>query len=187
MTCISDQPYLTRTCELPGLLHVPEFITATEEGQLDSFFSTQTHWDWLGKKRRLPFGFTYSPSKRKIVRPAPPIPPILHALAVRFNEVGMMKKVANQVVVQEYLTGQGIGRHTDSGDFGPEIISLSLLSRCVMRFRCDGRAGHDVVLDPRSALAMTGEARRDWTHEIPGSSVRDRRLSITFRTFEGLI
>jgi alkylated DNA repair dioxygenase AlkB len=166
---------------------VPEFITTTQEAELESFIRTQTHWDWLGKKRRLPFGFTYSPTKRKIVQPAPPVPPILHALAVRFNEVGMLKEVANQIVVQEYLPGQGIGKHTDAGDFGPDIISLSLLSPCVMRFRHEGRTTHNVVLDPRSALAMTGEARQDWTHEIPGTSVRARRLSITFRTFGGLI
>jgi alkylated DNA repair dioxygenase AlkB len=127
--------------QIPGLLYIPEFITIQEEAELESFTATQVHWDWLGKKRRLPFGFTYSPTKRKIVRPAPAVPAILHGLAIRLTVAGLMSEVANQIVFQEYLSGQGIGEHVDAPDFGPDIVSVSLLSPCFMRFRHKTQAG----------------------------------------------
>ena len=54
-----------------------------------------------------------------------------------------MSEIAEQVVFEEYKPGQGIGRHTDlkpqSGTephagFGPVVVSVSILSPCVMRF-----------------------------------------------------
>lgn len=37
--------------------------------------------------------------------------------------------------LQDYQVGQGISKHTDSNDFGPEIFCVSLMSDCVMTFR----------------------------------------------------
>jgi hypothetical protein len=35
----------------------------------------------------------------------------------------------------DYEEGQGIAKHADSPNFGPEIFCVSLLSNCVMNFR----------------------------------------------------
>jgi alkylated DNA repair dioxygenase AlkB len=52
-----------------------------------------------------------------------------------------MPELAQQVVVQEYQSGQGIGRHIDlqpqtvpelRDGFGPVVVSLSILSSCVI-------------------------------------------------------
>ena len=103
-----------------------------------------------------------------------------------------MNELAEQVVVQEYKQGQGIDRHIDlqpqtgvkpRAGFGPVVVSVSLLSPCVMRFSHPvmGR-GLDITLEPQSAVALSVEMRTDWLHEIVPSTVRDLRISITFRT-----
>ena len=171
--------------EVPGLLYLPSFITEAEAAQLEAFVSSQAHWTAIGtKKRRLSFGYKYGISNHNIVEIAPPVAPILHALAVHLVEVGMMRDLADQVVVQEYPAGVGIGEHVDAEVFGPDLVSISLLSPCKMRFKklADSACRMDQTLEPRSALAITGEARTGWSHEIPAGTVIDRRLSITFRT-----
>jgi alkylated DNA repair dioxygenase AlkB len=95
-------------------------------------------------------------------------------------------------VVQEYKPGQGIGRHIDlepqtgvepRAGFGPVVVSVSILSPCVMRFSHPEKGrGPDITLEPRSAVALSGEMRTDWLHEIVANTVRDLRISITFRT-----
>jgi alkylated DNA repair dioxygenase AlkB len=168
-----------------GLKYWSEFVSKHEEERLVAYAEAQSHWTRFGKlKRRLAFGYVYGVSTRTIVRAAPPIPPLLELLAVRLVENNMMKTIADQVVVQEYPPGVGIGEHVDAPVFGPEVCSVSLLSRCVMRFR---HVAGDLpaiahVLEPRSGLAMTGSSRTDWSHHIDGASVVGRRLSITFRT-----
>lgn len=100
------------------------------------------------------------------------------------------------LIVNEYTLGQGIMPHVDSPTlFGPVILSLSLLSPCVMHFRHVATGRTQTVLlgrcspvrvvvdrtrprltplpcpalprvEPRSLLVMTGEARYAWTHMI---------------------
>jgi alkylated DNA repair dioxygenase AlkB len=168
-----------------GLKYWPEFVSATEEERLVAYAEAQSHWTRFGKlKRRLAFGYVYGVSTHTIVRAAPPIPPLLELLAARLVEKHMMETIADQVVVQEYPPGVGIGEHVDAPVFGPEVCSVSLLSRCVMRFRHIAGAipAVEQVLESRSGLAMTGSSRTDWSHRIDGASVIGRRLSITFRT-----
>ena len=96
-----------------------------------------------------------------------------------------------QLIVNEYEPGQGIGRHVDSHDFGNTIVSLSLGSQCHMIFR--DRAGDrgvlEIPLKARSLLIMKDEARLKWTHEIPSRKSdkgvpRRTRVSLTFRYLE---
>jgi alkylated DNA repair dioxygenase AlkB len=105
-------------------------------------------------------------------------------LASRLQEAGLLTDVAEQVVVQDYPAGIGIGKHIDALDFGPRVVSLSLLSSCIMRFRNVNQPQQrtDMLLERRSATGITGPARTQWTHEIVPRSVLARRLSIAFRT-----
>ncbi len=168
-----------------GLMYWPDFVSPSEETELVTYAEAQRHWISFGKlKRRLAFGYVYGVSSRTIVREAPPIPPLLDQLAVRLVESNMMGATADQVVIQEYPRGVGIGEHVDAPVFGPDVCSVSLLSPCVMRFRDLAGATRYVEqpLDGRSALAITGAARAEWSHWIDGKSVLCRRLSVTFRT-----
>jgi alkylated DNA repair dioxygenase AlkB len=97
----------------------------------------------------------------------------------------------DQMLVNEYLPGQGISLHRDYEPFDRTVVSISLLSACVMDFRrvADGRR-ESLLLEPRSLLVLSDEARYEWEHGIAprkkdrwrgGPVPRSRRVSVTFR------
>jgi alkylated DNA repair dioxygenase AlkB len=81
--------------------------------------------------------------------------------------------------------------HSDYAPFDRAVASLSLLSACVMDFDHPNSASrHSLLLEPRSLVVMTDEARYEWRHGIArrkkdrwlGSLLlRRRRLSVTSR------
>lgn len=102
----------------------------------------------------------------------------------------------DQLLVNEYLPGQGIAWHVDYQPFDRTVVSLSLLSACVMELRhvADGRR-EAILLEPRSLLVLSDEARYQWQHaiarrksdRIQGVAIpRQRRLSVTFRLLKRL-
>lgn len=105
----------------------------------------------------------------------------------------MNAALPDQVIINEYLPGQGITRHIDCVPcFGESVASLSLGSQCVMEFT-HAKTGEkqQQQLDPRSIVVLAGEARYDWQHSIPQRKsdmwdgekrMRGRRISLTFRT-----
>jgi alkylated DNA repair protein (DNA oxidative demethylase) len=177
-----SMPHRTFTEERPeDLVYLPEFLSEDESAAVSDLLAAHTHWSPLGKKRRLPFGYLYGLGRRKVIGAAPPFPPLFVRFAERICQVGLMDDLANQATVQEYQRAQGIGHHIDAPDFGPDIVSVSLYSPCVMRFTRADRV-YFQQLAPLSALGIRGTARSEWEHEIRGSSVPGLRVSITFRT-----
>jgi alkylated DNA repair dioxygenase AlkB len=100
-----------------------------------------------------------------------------------------------QLTINEYLPGQGIASHIDTHScFGDTIISLSLSSGCVMKFKnCSEQQQQylSIYLPPRSILIMSDEIRFVWEHAIPNRKTdlingmiipRNRRISLTFRS-----
>ena len=102
-----------------------------------------------------------------------------------------MPEPFDQLLVNEYLPGQGISLHTDYAPFGPTAVSCSLLPPGVMDFRhrpTGPRAS--LLLEPRSLRVQTDEARYDWEHGIAPRKrdvwhglwvERARCLSVTLR------
>ena len=89
----------------------------------------------------------------------------------------------NQVIINEYLSGQGIAPHIDLPSvFGECIASLSLGCACTMEFTKEAET-IPILLPPKSLLVLTNEARYNWKHGIPArkSNIASRRVSITFR------
>ena len=80
--------------------------------------------------------------------------------------------------------------HADHPGFGPAVAMVSLGDDWEMDFSRsgDGKRTASLLLERGSALALTGEARREWRHGIAkrrrerGGRERKRRLSLTFRT-----
>jgi len=65
-------------------------------------------------------------------------------------------------------------------------VGISVGAPCTFRLRRRVGEGFEraaVELAPRSAYAITGEARSQWEHSIP--PVKAHRYSITFRNFRG--
>src|SRR5262249_22705703 len=107
-------------------------------------------------------------------------------------EQGLVPVRPDQVIVNEYLPGQGIANHIDCQPcFTDTIISLSLGSPCVMDFtHKQTQQVISLLLESRSLVVLQGEARYDWMHGIPARKsdryggmmiLRERRVSLTFR------
>lgn len=170
---------------LPGLRYLPAYIAEAEERVLAAAIDAMP-WDTEWQRRRQPYGAGYG---RKGT--APPIPDWGRRLADRLLADGVTAEPFDQMLVNEYLPGQGISLHRDYAPFGRTVVSLSLLSPCVMDFRLapSGRK-ESLLLEPRSLLVLEGEARYDWEHGIASRKrdawhglpvERGRRLSVTFR------
>lgn len=122
-----------------------------------------------------------------------PLPEWLDPILDRLCADGRFVQRPDQVIVNEYLPGQGISAHVDCEPcFGDHIASISLLGGCAMDFvQLGGAQRCALYLDPCSLVVLQGAARCLWTHAIParksdpvsGATIRrTRRVSLTFRT-----
>jgi alkylated DNA repair dioxygenase AlkB len=170
---------------IPGLRYLPEYITAAAERALVEAIDGLS-WNTQWRRRRQPYGAGYGTADA-----AAPIPAWGRRLSDRLFADGITDQPFDHMLVNEYLPGQGIAPHRDYAPFGRTVVSLSLLAACVMDFRhtTTGRRER-LLLEPRSLLVLTDEARYEWEHGIAprkrdtwqGLRVdRGRRLSVTFR------
>ena len=180
--------------DLPsGLKYRPEFVSGEEADYLVNKIDAQP-WRSDLKRRVQHYGYRYDYKARQAREEdyLGPLPPFLQVLAERLTHAGHFGSVPDQVIVNEYMPGQGISAHVDCRPcFGDVIASLSLLSSCVMRLENRKISQQiDLTLEPGSLLVLSGEARHVWTHAIPARKSdivngqkhpRSRRLSLTFR------
>ncbi len=111
----------------------------------------------------------------------------------RYNQMSGLSLQLDQLTINEYQPGMGIGPHVDLHHlFGEHILIVSLNSTCVMEFQhIITGTWRKMVLMPRSLVILTEEARYGWKHSIrsrksdvlDGCVVeRQLRVSITFRS-----
>lgn len=179
---------------VPGLRYVPEYLTAEEH---DRFLASIDQQPWITdlKRRVQHYGYRYDYQSGKVDASTflGPLPDWIAGLAERLHRDGWMARVPDQVIVNEYEPGQGIGAHVDTEScFGETVLSITLGSACTMVFTslCS-EARVPLFIEPRSLVVMSGEARYHWKHGIPGRKTdvhegktleRKRRVSLTFRT-----
>src|SRR5215213_4121932 len=164
------------TAELPeGFRYRPELISPAEESSLVArvrglpFRDFEFHGH-TGKRRVVSFGWHYDFSARHL-RKADDIPDFLLSLRTAAAAFAGVKPAEFQhVLVTEYGPGAGIGWHRDKAVFG-EVVGVSLLSTCVLRFRRAAGARKwervNISAEPRSAYLLSGPARSEWEHSIP--------------------
>jgi alkylated DNA repair dioxygenase AlkB len=172
--------------QIPGLSYLPGYITVEEETLLAQAIDAEP-WDTTWERRRQPYGWSYGKGEDL----ARPIPTWGTRLAERMHAEGLSERMFDQMLVNEYLPGQGIAMHCDYQPFDRTVASLSLLTACVMDFRhVDDSQRASLLLEPRSLLILSDEARYKWQHGIARrkndrwhdlSIARRRRLSVTFR------
>lgn len=179
---------------IPGLLLIPHFIDGDEERQLVADLdSCEPGWERAaGQRPTQQYGYSYHFTARTLAT-ADPVPQWLQPLCERVSRTPFAV-LPQQVIANGYETAmEGIAPHIDHALFGAAVASLSLLSSTVMTFRRSREQPPDVpvLLEPRSLLILTGEARTDWYHDIGFEPVlaaldlsvpKRRRVSITFRT-----
>ncbi|NHK26295.1 alpha-ketoglutarate-dependent dioxygenase AlkB [Parvularcula flava] len=177
-----------------GLQYVPDYLDTDTEAALVNFIDQQPWRNDLARRVQH-HGYVYDYRTRQI-RPdmyLGEIPAPFATLAQRLVAGGHFARLPDQVIVNEYMPGQGIAPHTDCIlCFGDTIASVSLLSACEMEFLHPPTGQREALyLEPGSLLVLSGPARYHWRHTIrPRRSdvvggvrlQRTRRLSLTFRS-----
>lgn len=175
--------------EIKGLTLFENFISEAEERTLIENIDRNPEL-WLPdlKRRVQQFGYKYDYTRKFSSKENSlgPLPDWLLAFSEKLVQQNLMEQ-PEQVIINEYVTGQGIGLHVDrTTSFGPVVISLSLLADCNMKFVKQSYSSYldneEIVLLPkRSLVVLEKDARYNWAHGIPPVKI-DRRVSITFRT-----
>src|ERR1051325_2912591 len=126
--------------QLEGFRYQPDFIDTVYESALLAqirelpFREFEFH-GYKGKRRVVSFGWKYEFSGGGQLREAGEIPEFLlplRALAASFAKIE--PNAFPHVLVTEYGPGAGIGWHRDKAVLG-QVVGVSLLSSCVLRFR----------------------------------------------------
>ena len=137
---------------------------------------------FLANRQVVSFGCRYDYDRRAVVEAAP-FPSFLASLREKAAAIfGRQADAFQQVLINQYRPGAGIGWHRDKAQFD-EVVGVSLLAPCSLRFRRKAGETWDrasLTVEPRSAYLLSGPARTTWEHSIPAL---DRlRYSITLRT-----
>jgi alkylated DNA repair dioxygenase AlkB len=116
------------------LIPVSEEVALLEHVRQLPFKEFEFH-GYKGKRRTVSFGWQYEFSGRGRLREATDIPKFLLPLRVAVAAFAQIEpEMLQHVLVVEYGPGAGIGWHRDKPVFG-EVIGVSLLAPCVLRFR----------------------------------------------------
>jgi alkylated DNA repair dioxygenase AlkB len=174
---------------IPGLQYVPDYLTEDVHDELLRVVDEHA-WQVSQDHRVQIYGYNYRHKDRQAVAIGD-LPSWSTDLARRLRDDAFAPAVPNMLVVNDYAPGAGIFDHVDQDVFGDVVISVSLGSTCVMHFTRDEPVTRkDLLLAPRSALVLRGEARSAWKHGIAGRTtdhwqgreyIRSRRVSLTFR------
>jgi alkylated DNA repair dioxygenase AlkB len=179
--------FATETATLPdGFAYRDELIDADEEEALARRiaelplkpFEFHGH---LGNRRVVSFGWRYDYARRDIQMSAP-IPDFLLPLRERAAVfAGVDADGLQQILINEYAPGAGVGWHRDKPEF-QDVIAVSLLASCRLRFRRKQDARWErrtQPVQPRSVYVLRGPARHEWEHSVPALDAL--RYSVTFR------
>lgn len=183
---------MTTHSAIIGLRYISNYLSDAEQRELLDHVDQQL---WLTdlKRRVQHYGYRYDYTKHRVDDSAylGDLPAWITPLAQRLASDGIMAHQPDQLIINEYLAGQGISSHIDCVPcFGDTIVSISLGSGCVMQFS-RGDQIIPVWLAAGSLVAMRDEARYKWKHAIPARKFdmldgrkieRGRRVSLTFRT-----
>lgn len=186
----------TRLPSPEGLVYVPGFLSEQESQLFKECVDGET-WEPMGQRRILQYGHVYHRGTEKVseIVPTRPMPSWCRLLAQKIVNHEGWSAFPDQVIINEYQPGQGIGRHVDDPElFGPSVAVVSLGGPALLEFSRADSTDHNrysILLEPGSLLVLSGEARYGWRHEIKRRSSdrlgdllhqRGRRISITFRT-----
>lgn len=178
---------------IPGLLYIADYITPQEQ---DFLLEKIDQSLWLSdlKRRVQHYGYKYDYKARNIDQTAylGELPEWLDTLCDKLLADGIFQTRPDQVIVNEYLPGQGISAHIDCTPcFKDIIVSLSLGSSCIMELsNPQAQDKQEIQLEPCSIIVLAEDARYVWQHAIPARksdvlngvrTERKRRVSLTFR------
>jgi len=179
---------------IKGLEYHNSFISNIEHKEILTIIDNLLWLDDL-KRRVQHYGYKYDYKRRCIDKSMflGELPIWCKNIGQKMIDKGLLNFMPDQVIVNEYLPGQGIANHIDCEPcFNDTIVSLSLASSCVMQFTNKHNLNEviPVLLEPCSLVVLKEDARYEWMHGIKAVKtdnyygqkiIRNRRVSLTFR------
>jgi alkylated DNA repair dioxygenase AlkB len=167
--------------------YIPNFISEEDEKKL-IYYINKEKWNNSLSRRTQHYGFEYDYTVKNVkLKKIGDLPEWSNELVFKLSSY--FDKKPNQLIVNEYKTGQGIAAHIDSTIFGNTIASISLCSGIEMEFtKIITKEKKYKYLEQRSCIVLKDEYRYKWFHEIKkrkkdGETKRNKRISLTFRTY----
>ncbi len=192
---VSGDVGLQEVSDIQGLKFIKGFLTPEQQANcVRRVDAAVDEWRNDLSRRVQHYGWRYDYKARAITPDMHigTLPDWLSKLARKlYDETGLFDRVPEQVIVNEYLPGQGIAMHIDHPGFGPTVCTISLLDDWEMDFSEHWKDKAPALLQRGSCVLLTGAARSVWQHGIAprkteslenGRRNRKRRLSLTFRT-----
>ena len=177
---------------ISGLYYIEDFITKEEATFLISEINKKS-WNLSLKRRTQHYGYSYDykSSHLDLSTKTEPFPEFVNFLLPRLEKNESLSGfIPDQLIINEYIPGQGIAPHIDKiSDFEEKICSISLGSDAIMEFQKE-KEKKEFVLKENSIVILTKDARYLWTHAIPARKSdkingipqkRKTRISLTFR------
>ncbi len=176
---------------IPGLSIYPDFISEEMERQLLAEIDQQI-WIVDYKRRLQYYGYRNElDAPYDLIKFPVEIPPLILELSKTIVAQKLLGMQPDQVIINEYVPGEGIIPHKDRNYFENQICGVNLGSGCIMRFIKDRtKETVDLEIPRRSLYIMQDEVRKKWKHGIPPRKKdningnlqhRERRVSITYR------
>ena len=179
--------------EISGLVFVKNYISDKEHDELIHVIDTNS-WSNELKRRVQHYGYKYNYKSRSISisMKVQDLPNWAKQIGSNFVKDGYFNSHPDQLIVNEYMPGQGITSHIDCEPcFEDTVISISLGSYTTMNFTNKyTKEKIPFILPPKSAIILKGESRYEWLHGIPARKSdiidgfkqnRKRRISLTYR------
>jgi alkylated DNA repair dioxygenase AlkB len=172
-----------------GLFYAPSFLSTEDQRRLFEEIDAN-EWSLELKRRVQHYGYRYDYKARRIdpSMHLGPLPPFAIGIAARLQTVTSFTQLPDQLIVNEYLPGQGISAHVDCKTcFNNRVAIASLGWPYEMEFQhTHSQTNTKLLLGVGSLLVLADEARYRWTHQIRARHQdrgvpRQRRLSLTFR------
>ncbi|XP_011503031.1 PREDICTED: alpha-ketoglutarate-dependent dioxygenase alkB homolog 6 [Ceratosolen solmsi marchali] len=161
--------------EVPSLInYIPNFITEEEEKNLiqEIYNAPLPKWTQLSHRRLQNYGGI--PHVKGMI--AEEIPKWLEAQIDKITLLNMFhkEKRPNHVLINEYLSGQGIMAHSDGPLFHPIVTTISCGSHTLLEFHkaidtdnIESRKHEfSLLLEPRSLLILQDDLYHNYLHSI---------------------
>lgn len=175
--------------DIKGLVYYPNLLSKKLQESLILEIDNQT-WSNELSRRVQHYGYKYNYKNRNIDHSMRigMLPPFSLDVEAELLGKDLIDELPDQLIINEYLPGQGIAAHIDCEPcFKDVIVSVSLGWAYEMVFtEVKTKRTKYLLLEPGSALILRGEARYNWMHEIKrqkfdGDIPRQRRISLTYR------
>lgn len=157
--------YLVKTCP-KTVYYIPNYITEQEESDLlkNIYSVPKPKWTCLKNRRLQDWGGV--PHEKGMIQETIPT-----WLWDYMNKVSNLKiygnKIANHVLVNEYLPGQGIMPHLDGNLFYPTIATISCGSYTILEFCETNRTKLcNLLLERRSLVVIQDDMYNKYLHSI---------------------